>query len=91
MTLEKLAYESEVGSKGFLSDIERGLARPSLLTLKAIADHLGLELLDLVTFPGQDVRQAAVDRSRFAPPETLRRWLSEVPAPPARSRTRRGG
>lgn len=80
LTLEKLAYESEVGSKGFVSDIESGLARPSLATLQALADHLRLALLDLVTFPEQDDRQALIDRTRAASPETLRRWLAEAPA-----------
>jgi transcriptional regulator with XRE-family HTH domain len=40
--LEKLAYESEVGSKGFLSDIEKGLARPTLATLAALSERLVL-------------------------------------------------
>jgi transcriptional regulator with XRE-family HTH domain len=89
LTLEKLAYESDVGSKGFVSDIERGLARPSLATLRSLADHLGLALLDLVTFPEQDVRQAVIDGTRFVSPETLRRWLAEVPPPPTRKRATR--
>ncbi|QQR42264.1 helix-turn-helix domain-containing protein [Myxococcus xanthus] len=41
LTMEKLAYESDLGSKGHLSDIEKGLARPPLRTLKVLADHLG--------------------------------------------------
>jgi transcriptional regulator with XRE-family HTH domain len=81
LTLEKLAYESDVGSKGFLSDIEKGLARPTLATLSALADRLGVALLDLVTFPDEDERQALVDRSRRAPPEMIRRWLHEGPVP----------
>jgi transcriptional regulator with XRE-family HTH domain len=38
LTIEALAYESELGSKGYLSDIERGLALPTLRTLKILAD-----------------------------------------------------
>lgn len=79
LTLEKLAYESDVGSKGFLSDIEKGLARPTLATLAALAERLGLALLDLVTFPEDDARQALIDRSRLATEETIRRWLDEAP------------
>ncbi len=78
--MEKLAYESELGSKGYLSDIERGLALPSLRTLKVLADHLGLELLDLLTFPDQSARQALVDRSRSASPEQVRRWTDQLSA-----------
>ncbi len=54
LTLEKLAYESEVGSKGYMSDVEKGLARPSVETLAAIADRLEVKILDLVTFPDEE-------------------------------------
>lgn len=64
LTGEKLAYESELRSKGYLSDIERGLARPSVATLAVIADHLGVALLDLVTFPETDERQHLIDQTR---------------------------
>jgi transcriptional regulator with XRE-family HTH domain len=76
--MEKLAYESAVRSKGYLSDIERGLARPSLMTLQHIAEHLGVALLDLVTFPEEDDRQRLVDASRHLPAGTVRRLLKEV-------------
>lgn len=92
LTLEKLAYESEVGSKGFLSDIESGLARPTLRTIQALADHLGVALLDLVTFPDLDDRQKLVDRSRRATPAMIGKWLAEAPPPgdvPVRRRARR--
>jgi len=79
LTLEKLAYESELGSKGYLSDIESGRALPTLRTLKVLADHLGLELLDLLTFPGESARQDLVDRSRSASPEQIRRWTEQLP------------
>ena len=80
LTLEKLAYESEVGSKGYLSDVERGLARPSVETLQAIADRLEVSLLDLVTFPEQDDRQRLVDRTRQLSKGTIRKLLREMTA-----------
>ncbi|HYG69423.1 MAG TPA: helix-turn-helix transcriptional regulator [Anaeromyxobacteraceae bacterium] len=89
LTLEKLAYESDVGSKGFLSDIEKGLARPTLATLAALAERLEVALLDLVTFPADDERQALVDRSRSAAPELLRKWLKESRVAPVRRTTQR--
>jgi transcriptional regulator with XRE-family HTH domain len=89
LTLEKLAYESDVGSKGFLSDIERGLARPTLRTLTALADHLGVALLDLVTFPAQGERQELVDRTRRASAAQIRAWLAEAPSPLLRPPKRR--
>jgi len=81
LTLEKLAYESEVGSKGFLSDVEAGLARPTVETLSAIADRLEVDLLDLVTFPGEGDRQRLVDRTRALTQGTIRKLLRETDAP----------
>jgi len=78
LTLEKLAYESEVGSKGFLSDVEKGLARPTVETLAAIAERLDLKLLDLVTFPDEDDRQLLVDRTRSLTKGAVRRLLRDT-------------
>ena len=89
LTLEKLAYESELGSKGYLSDIESGRALPTLRTLKVLADHLGLELLDLVTFPEGGERSALVDRTRSASAEQIRRCMDQLPAAPRRTGSRR--
>src|SRR5689334_14185954 len=86
LTLEKLAYESELGSKGYLSDIERGLARPTLSTLKVLADHLGLRLLDLVTFPQDDERQRLVDQIRKLGGPALRKLARDVDSAGTRTR-----
>jgi hypothetical protein len=64
LTIEKLAYESELGSKGHLSTLERGLARPTIQTLQVLADRLEVKLLDLVTFPDEDDRAKLIDRTR---------------------------
>lgn len=80
LTLEKLAYESAVGSKGFLSDIEKGIARPSVATLSAIAERLEVDLLDLFTFPEGDDRHALIDSTRRLAKGTIRRLLREVRA-----------
>jgi transcriptional regulator with XRE-family HTH domain len=81
LTLEKLAYESEVGSKGFLSDVEAGLARPTVETLNAIADRLEVDLLDLVTFPSESERQRLVDRTRAFAKGTVLKLLRETESP----------
>ena len=78
LTQEKLAYESEVRSKGYLSDIERGLALPSLETLQRIADRLGVLILDLVTFPDETPREKLTDRLRGLPPGTVRALLRQT-------------
>lgn len=78
LTLEKLAYESDIDSKGFLSDIEKGRARPTVKTLAAIAARLDVQLLDLVTFPADDERQRLVDRTRRLTKGAIRRLLRET-------------
>ncbi len=78
LTLEKLAYESEVGSKGYMSDVEKGLARPTVETLATIAERLEVKLLDLVTFPDEDDRARLVDRTRGMTRGTVRRLLRET-------------
>jgi len=64
MTIQDLAETSELGSKGHLSSMERGLVRPNIQTLKQIANGLGVLPLDLLTFPKHDVRQKLVDLTR---------------------------
>jgi len=78
LTMEKLAFESELGSKGHLSNIERGLVRPTVQTLQVLADRLGVLLLDLVTFPERDERQRLVDRTRSLPRGTLKKLAKEL-------------
>ena len=75
LTIEKLAYESELGSKGHLSTLERGLARPTIQTLQVIADRLEVKLLDLVTFPEEDDRAKLIDRTRTMTTAEVRRLL----------------
>lgn len=78
LTMEKLAYESDLGSKGYLSDIEKGLARPTLRTLKVLADHLGVLPLDLLTFPEDDERQRLVDCIRTMSSAEIKKLLNAL-------------
>ena len=78
LTLEKLAWESDIG-KGHLSDVEKGLAVPTILTLQRLADRLGVLLLDLVTFPERDDRQKLVERSRRLSASAIRAILKQAP------------
>jgi transcriptional regulator with XRE-family HTH domain len=82
LTAERVAFESEVGSKGFLSDIEQGRARPSIATLRHIADYLGVRLVDLFTFPEASEREALIDRTRWLTPGAVRKLLRDMPRPP---------
>ena len=71
LTLEKLAYESEVGSKGFLSDVEKGLARPTVETLQAIADRLEMHA-QIAQYLAVDVDLGFEGHAKTGPP-ALRR------------------
>ena len=64
LTIQELAETSKLGSKGHLSNLERGLARPNIQTLKQIANGLGVLPLDLMTFPRTCVRQKLIDFTR---------------------------
>lgn len=78
MTIEELAKTSKLGSKGHLSNMERGLVRPNIQTLKLIANGLGVLPLDLMTFPKKDARQKLVEMSRSLSAKQLNvvlRWL----------------
>ena len=70
MTIEQLAEEGATGSKGHLSNIERGLVRPNIYTLKQVADGLGVKPLDLLTFPKKSIRERLIEPrpSRPGPP-----------------------
>ena len=64
LTIQELAETSELGSKGHLSNMERGLVRPNIQTLKQVADGLGVMPLDLMTFPKHNLRHKLVDLTR---------------------------
>ncbi len=64
LTIQDLAETSELGSKGHLSNMERGLVRPNIHTLKQIADGLGVLPLDLVNMPRDGVRQRRIELTR---------------------------
>lgn len=64
LTIQELAQTSEIGSKGHLSSMERGLVRPNIQTLKQVADGLGVQPLDLLTFPKQGLRHRLVEITR---------------------------
>lgn len=78
ITAEKLAYESEVGSKGFVSDIEHGLALPSLTTLERIAQRLEVSVFDLLIVPGRSSREQLIEFTRSMGPGTLARLLRDL-------------
>ncbi len=75
LTIQELADTSKLGSKGHLSNVERGLVRPNIQTLKQVADGLGVLPLDLLTFPKQGVRQKIIELTRELSVAKLREAL----------------
>lgn len=57
--------------KGHLSSLERGLVRPTVHTLQALADRLGVLLVDLVCQPGRSDREHVIDQTRHLSPAAL--------------------
>jgi len=78
LTLEKLAYESDLRSKGHLSSLEHGLVMPTVQTLQRIAERLDVLVADLVSIPARSERETLLELSRHVPAGTLRRLTRDV-------------
>jgi transcriptional regulator with XRE-family HTH domain len=78
LTIEKLAFESEVRSKGHLSSIERGLVMPTVATLASIAERLDVLVADIVNDPEGGERQRLIELSRSLPPGPLRKLVRDI-------------
>lgn len=80
LTIQELAEQSEIGSKGHLSNIEHGLVRPNIYTVKQVADGLGVLPLDLLTFPERTLRERLIEFTRRLSPRRIAealRWLRD--------------
>jgi transcriptional regulator with XRE-family HTH domain len=62
-------------SKGHLSDVENGYARPTIATIQRLALALDVDLLDLLTFAEASPRQRLVEETRRLPQEAIDRLL----------------
>jgi transcriptional regulator with XRE-family HTH domain len=80
ITQEQLAFTSEMHSKGHLSSLEAGLVMPTVATLKAIADRLGLLVADLVNDPGENDRAKLIELTRTLPAGVIRKLVRELSA-----------
>ncbi len=74
MSIQDLAEQSAIYSKGHLSNVERGLVRPNVQTLKQIAEGLGVLPLDLLNFQA-DARQKLIEATRDLPPRKVAELL----------------
>ena len=71
LTLRGASLTNDV-PKATITNLARGLARPSIVTLKKIADGLDVDLLDLFTRPRESERHRVVNLTRNASASTLR-------------------
>lgn len=71
LTIQELADQSEIGSKGHLSNIEHGLVRPNIYTVKQVADGLGVLPADLLVFPDKSIRERIIELTRKLSPRRL--------------------
>lgn len=78
LSIQDLAERSGIYSKGHISNVERGLVRPNVQTLKQIAEGLGVLPLDLLTFPADGARQKLIEATRDLPPRKLAEVLRLV-------------
>lgn len=72
-----LALESDL-AKSTISKVENGTSHASAAVLDAIARQLGVELVDLVTTPGDRLRHAVIDATRGMGDEALRELLGHA-------------
>jgi transcriptional regulator with XRE-family HTH domain len=78
LTQEKLAYTSELGSKGHLSNLEKGLVMPTVATLQTLADGLGVLVADLVNDPSKGDRAKLLELTRGLSAGAVRKLVREV-------------
>lgn len=76
LTQERLAWDADLSSKGYLSRIEGGQRLPSLGVLLKLAKCLGVELRDLFIFPVQGTVDQAMEAVRQGGPATAEAVLS---------------
>jgi len=64
LSLQALTDGPDNGSKGYLSQFERGPSLPSLVALAGIAERLELDIIDLVNFPERGARNELLELTR---------------------------
>jgi transcriptional regulator with XRE-family HTH domain len=79
-TLDDLTQGAQLGGKGYLSQFERGMALPTLVTLDRIARFMGLDLVDLVNFTERGVRNQVIEMTRGLTEPQLKQVLAQAAA-----------
>jgi transcriptional regulator with XRE-family HTH domain len=91
LTQEQLAERAGLSQK-FVGELERGRGNPTLTTLAALGEALGVELVDLlgiaVQRPRVTARQATLLREALESIESLVEWAAPPETAPRRTRKR---
>lgn len=91
LTQEELAERAGLSYK-FVGQVERGKGNPTLTTLAALADALGVRMVDLLALeterPRLTPRQASQVREALTSIETLVEWTSPQDGRPGGRRRR---
>jgi transcriptional regulator with XRE-family HTH domain len=80
LSLQALTEGSDIGSKGYISQFERGQALPSLVALDAMAARMGLDVVDLVNFTERGTRNQLVEMTRGLGDRELKQLLAQAAA-----------
>jgi transcriptional regulator with XRE-family HTH domain len=87
LTQEQLAERAGLSNR-CIGEVERGRGNPTLTTLAALSDALGVDLIDLLGLdtgrPRLSARQASQVRDALASLETLVEWAAPPDARPRR-------
>jgi len=78
LTLEKLAWESGVAGKGFVSETEHGRALPSLVTLARLAESLEVGVIDLANIDLRGPRAELLEVTRMLGDADVQKLLQEA-------------
>jgi len=92
LTQEQLAERAGLSYK-FVGEVERGLGNPTLTTLAALSQALGVGLVDLLALetdrPRLSPRQASQVREAIASIETLVEWAAPAPSEKSKVKTKK--
>jgi transcriptional regulator with XRE-family HTH domain len=88
-SLDALTRGADTGSKGYLSQFERGTALPTVVMLDRIARFLGIDIIDLVNFTERGLRNQLVEMTRGLSDRELKQLLAQVAAYAVRQPLRR--
>ncbi len=80
LSLQALTGGADIGSKGYISQFERGQALPSLVALDGMADRMGLDVVDLVNFTERGVRNQLIEMTRGLGDRELKELLAQAAA-----------